>query len=171
MPTHYEISSAIHPGKQLTPAQRTSSLFSEAPRIGTTILRRGKILKLSEAELHIQSLQIKRHLASGSIEIYQVDEETGARARIITFGAPSIQKAVQEHIEKQPIRDDVMLQMEAEKAIEETGEAPDPVDAAPVAAEAQEPEEAPAVEPAPEVVQEEVQADTVAEAPKSRKRR
>lgn len=175
MPKHYEVSSAIHPGKQLTPAQRTSSRFEEAPRIGAITLRRGKILKLSEAELYAQHTALKRHLLAGSIELVEVDEEAGTRSRIKQFGAPpaSIEKAVQKAINEGKVetRDDDMLKQEAEKAIEETGEPavepPAPVAEEPVAA----PETTPEVEAAPEVVQEEVQADTVAEAPKSRKRR
>lgn len=175
MPKHYEVRSAIHPGKQLTPAQRTSSRFEEAPRIGSIVLRRGKILKLSEAEMYAQHAALKRHLMSGSIELVEVDDEAGTRAKIMQFGAPpaSIEKAVQQAVEEGKVeaRDDEMLKQEAEKAIEESGD-PAVEPEAPVAEEpVQVSETVSEVEAAPEVVQEEVQADTVAEAPKSRKRR
>jgi hypothetical protein len=164
MPTHYEISSAIHPGKQLTAAQRSSSQFQEAPQVGGIILRKGKTIKVSTSLFHQLQLQVKRHLASGSIEVIEVDEDTGARHPITTLGAPPA--AV--FAPKPSTKDEDVLKQEAEKAIEEAGEpVVEPV-VAPVEEETTAPEE---IEAAPEVVQEEVQADTVAETPKSKKRR
>lgn len=71
---HFEISAsiqAIH--KHLTTAQRNSSLFSEAPRIGVKTLRRGQVLNFSEAEFKAQEVQIKRLFDAGAIEVFMVE--------------------------------------------------------------------------------------------------
>lgn len=71
---HFEIRRALCPGKQLTPAQRTSSVFAEEPRIGARTLRRGlPPLKLNEAQFAASLPQIKKLFLAGAIEISAVN--------------------------------------------------------------------------------------------------
>jgi len=59
--------------KPLTPTQRRSSLFSEAPRIGATTLRRGQVMRLDQDQFKAQESVIKRLFDAGAVEISMVD--------------------------------------------------------------------------------------------------
>ena len=97
---HYEITSAVKPGVALTSAQKNSSLFSEAPRIGTKTLRRGTILKLSDAEFKHHEIRIKRLLDAGAVEV-----KTVGVAVPVTTHAPveSPKPVVEAPVEAQPV--------------------------------------------------------------------
>jgi hypothetical protein len=71
---HFEITSSIKPGKQLTPAQKNSSLFTEAPRIGTKTIRRGQTIVLSKEEFQFHEVVIKRLVLAGAIDIKTVND-------------------------------------------------------------------------------------------------
>lgn len=87
---HYEIAAAVQSvGKQLTPAQRSSSLFSEAPRIGSKTLRRGQSTKFSEAEMKASEVIIKRLYDAHAIEIYRVDGDRRVSMRDQKNSAPA----------------------------------------------------------------------------------
>lgn len=79
---HYEIEAAVQSvGKQLNPAQRASSNFSEAPRIGSRTLRRGMALKFTEAEMRASEVTIKNLYNAHAIEIYRVDGDSRVSMR------------------------------------------------------------------------------------------
>ena len=72
---HFEITHGVKAGKQLTAAQRNSSLFSEEPRIGAQTLRRGSPpLKLSREQVVTLASQLKRLFLAGAIEITGFDD-------------------------------------------------------------------------------------------------
>jgi hypothetical protein len=71
---HYEITASQQAvRKPLTSAQRNSSLFSEAPRIGAVTLRRGQVLKFDSDQMKHHEVMLKRLFDAGAIEISQVD--------------------------------------------------------------------------------------------------
>lgn len=71
---HFEITASLQAGsRQISTAQRKSSLFSEAPRIGAKTLRRGQVLKLSEAEFKASEVAIKRLYDAHAVEVCRVD--------------------------------------------------------------------------------------------------
>ena len=71
---HFEITASLQSlHKQLTPAQRNSSLFSEAPRLAGKTLRRGQVMRLSEAEFKTNEVMAKRLFDAGAIDIVMVD--------------------------------------------------------------------------------------------------
>lgn len=71
---HFEITASQQSvRKPMSTAQRNSSLFSEAPRIGATTLRRGQVLKYDETQMKQHEVMIKRLFDAGAIEIAQVD--------------------------------------------------------------------------------------------------
>ncbi len=79
---HYEIEAAVQAvGKQLNPAQRASSHFSEAPRIGHKTLRRGMALRFTEEEMKASELTIKKLYNAHAIEIYRVDGDSRVSMR------------------------------------------------------------------------------------------
>lgn len=64
------ISAAVNQlGKQLTSAQRRSSLFSEAPVIAGKVLRRGIEIILTEAQYLAQKTKIDAQFKAGSINV------------------------------------------------------------------------------------------------------
>jgi hypothetical protein len=71
---HFEIRSALQPGKQLTTRQRKSG-FSEAPTVAGSILRRGVTLLLQRDMLERNKLQISRLMESESILVTKVEEK------------------------------------------------------------------------------------------------
>lgn len=71
---HYEVTSALKPGQQLTARQRTSSYFTDAPRVGTHTIRRGQVLRLSSEQFKASKGDLKKLLLGHSIEIFQVDD-------------------------------------------------------------------------------------------------
>lgn len=77
---HFEIRSAIKPGTQLTPAQRSSSFFSEVPVIAGKQIRRGAVLKFSAEQMDANRLQITRLLKGEAIIVTVVDDEPVAEA-------------------------------------------------------------------------------------------
>jgi hypothetical protein len=85
---HFEITPAMTAvRKALTPTQRTSSRFSEAPRIGAKTLRRGQKLVLKVEDLTKPVvLQLRRLFTAGAIEIHQVSD-AGRRMKITDFDA------------------------------------------------------------------------------------
>jgi len=71
---HFEITASQQAvRKPLTTAQRNSSLFSEAPRIGATTLRRGQVLKFDESQMKHHEVILKRLFDAGAIEISEVE--------------------------------------------------------------------------------------------------
>lgn len=71
---HFEITASLQSlHKQLTPAQRNSSLFSESPRLAGKTLRRGQVMRLSEAEFKANEVMAKRLFDAGAIDIVMVD--------------------------------------------------------------------------------------------------
>lgn len=72
----YEIKSAVGAiRQQLTVAQRTSSLFSEAPQIGGKILRRGVSLILEEAQYLFLKSKIDAMVKAGAVTVTVVGED------------------------------------------------------------------------------------------------
>ena len=71
---HFEITASLQSlHKPLTTAQRNSSLFSEAPRLAGKTLRRGQVMRMSEAEFRTNEVMAKRLFDAGAIEIVVVD--------------------------------------------------------------------------------------------------
>ena len=71
---HFEITASLQSlHKPLTTAQRNSSLFSEAPRLAGKTLRRGQVMRMSEAEFKTNEVMAKRLFDAGAIEITMVD--------------------------------------------------------------------------------------------------
>lgn len=71
---HFEITASNQAiRKPLTTAQRNSSLFSEAPRIGGKTLRRGQTIKFDETQFRANEVMLKRLFDAGAVEIVQVD--------------------------------------------------------------------------------------------------
>lgn len=72
---HFEITASVQSvGRQLNATQRGSSHFSEAPRIGHRTLRRGQVLKFSEADMKANEYVLKKLFEAHAIEIVQVQE-------------------------------------------------------------------------------------------------
>ena len=71
----YEIRAAYRPGKAITTAQRSSGLFDFAPRIGTTTLRQGMVLRLNDAEYEHHKDWINRLLAAETILVNKEGEK------------------------------------------------------------------------------------------------
>lgn len=72
---HYEITASLQTiNKHLTSAQRNSSLFSEAPRIGGVTLRRGQVLKFNQDQMRHNDVMLRRLFDAGAIEIFQVTD-------------------------------------------------------------------------------------------------
>lgn len=122
---HYEVTSALKPGQQLTGKQRTSPYFTDSPRIGVHTIRRGQVLRLSEAQFQASKADIRKLLRGEAIELYVVNGEF--RDRILDFDVP----------------------LPAQKEAVETKETPDAPPPAPVV-EAPVVDTPSAVEPAPE---------------------
>lgn len=73
---HFEITASLSAiRKNLTKAQRNSSLFAEAPRVAGKTLRRGVTMKLEPEQFKTQEVMLKRLFDAGAIEIAQVDGE------------------------------------------------------------------------------------------------
>jgi hypothetical protein len=83
MADKYGISAAITAlGKQLNVAQRTSSLFSEAPVIAGKVLRRGTEIFLNEAQYIAQKTKINTLLDAGAIKIRVIAEDGKVRVEV-----------------------------------------------------------------------------------------
>jgi hypothetical protein len=164
---HFEISRAYTPGKPLTPAQRTSSLFAEEPVVMGTVLRRGlPALKISEAQFHQHQAHLKRLFDAGAINIKAVDGD-----KVVDLRDAQATKKVAELV---PAASDELQSLQAgdDKKTEDApaGDAPPagagaeaPVETAPVLTDAETAAQIPAFEPAPEVVQPEEAAGKVEE--------
>jgi hypothetical protein len=73
---HYIVEAALQATrKNLNMHQRNSSWFSEAPRIGDKVLRRGVKVHLTEGQKKVMDLQLRRLHMAHAIEIYKVDED------------------------------------------------------------------------------------------------
>ena len=72
---HFELTRNIHPGKQLTSNQRGSSLFSEEPRVGTKVLRRGTVLKLNPTQFKSLEAKVYRLHEAGAITMTRVEDD------------------------------------------------------------------------------------------------
>ena len=74
---HFEITASQQTiRKPLSSAQRNSSLFSEAPRVGGKTLRRGQVLKFTKEQFEQHKVMLKRLFSAGAIEIVHVDGES-----------------------------------------------------------------------------------------------
>lgn len=58
---------------ELTPAQRGSSLFSEAPTVLGRILRRGQSMTITEEQMKLNESQLKRLFDAHAIDIFRVE--------------------------------------------------------------------------------------------------
>ena len=94
--TKYTITSAVNAiGKQLNLAQRSSSLFSEAPVIGGKILRRGVSIVLEEAQYVFLKSRIDALVKAGAVTVY-VSHDRGKVSASVTvdpteaFSAPKV---------------------------------------------------------------------------------
>jgi hypothetical protein len=103
MAMHYEIVSALKPGKTLTPAQRASG-FSECPRIGSVTLRRGVGLIANVEFLKAHKLRIEHLLSSESIEVLKVEGITRVPMTLdAIFKAEEERKKAEEAKKKVPV--------------------------------------------------------------------
>ena len=99
---HFEITASQQAiGKQLTPAQRNSSLFSEAPRIGAVTLRRGQVLKFDKGQMKQHEVMLKRLFDAGAIEIVQVDGKERTPLREAMKRNEAVLKDVREELKKE----------------------------------------------------------------------
>lgn len=73
--THVVMASLQAVRKNLNLHQRNSSYFSEAPRIGSTVLRRGVKLHLNDSQMKSLELQLIRLHKAHAIEIYRLGEK------------------------------------------------------------------------------------------------
>lgn len=132
---HFEISRAVRAGKNLTTAQKTSSLFAEEPRIGAKTLRRGlPSVTLSEQEFNGSLLQIKQLFKAGAIEIKAVHNGVSQDLRhVIDAILGSDKQTVQAAIDKALGSALSFARDEVEKLVQkdETPPAPTPVAAEP----------------------------------------
>lgn len=88
---HFEITASQQAvRKNLTSAQRNSSLFSESPRIGGRTLRRGQMLKFDESQFKANEVIIKRLFDAGAIEIVHVVGDKRANIRTHKFDAETV---------------------------------------------------------------------------------
>ena len=176
MSGHYLIELGFKPGKKLTMAQRTSSMFAEEPVVnGRVLRRRSKPMKLTPEQWKAEEVYLLQLAAAGAIKVTEPDK---------TSLTPEEIKAAQAAIEAQHA-----LDAEKEKAAlagDQTTAAPageePPAGAvtpeAPVEPPAPETTEVVAAPPAPEVVPEEesgkveepVKSEPSHEAPKKRRR-
>jgi hypothetical protein len=134
---HFEISLAMKPGKQLTATQKHHPYFSEAPKIGARVLRRGVPIKLSEKEFKLNEVALKRLFESESIEIVRVDN-TGDRMNMreldeVREKARADAKAGEEEMKKKYDADDPdHKHRDAEEKVTEVLRAEAPVDVLPL---------------------------------------
>lgn len=147
---HFEITASQQAvRKPLTSAQRNSSLFAEAPRIGAVTLRRGQVLKFDRDQMKQHEVMLKRLFDAGAIEIFRVDGKLREDLRALE----------KDREEERVVMNDVRKELRAEDARQkEEIKAPPP--SAPKAAPAV--ELPPAPEPVPEVA---VAAEPVVEVP------
>lgn len=76
---NYLIKAAYQEGKQLTPAQRTSSFFSSEPRVGIHVLRRGITVRFTDEQMKAHDLELRRLLSAEAITVTPegvTDQET-----------------------------------------------------------------------------------------------
>jgi hypothetical protein len=83
----YLIRSAYRRGQPLTTKQRTSSFFTEEPRVGTHIVRLDHPLRFTDAELEAHEADLKRLLEAEAIEIVRLSED-GSEAPVVPPQAP-----------------------------------------------------------------------------------
>jgi hypothetical protein len=81
---HYVIRSAMKPGVRLTPMQRSSSFFSEEPRLGTTILRRGTEITLTAEQYALAETRIRQLLSAEAIIVSKVGDEVKGEGYEVT---------------------------------------------------------------------------------------
>jgi len=135
---HFEITASQQAvRKPLTTAQRNSSLFSEAPRIGATTLRRGQVLKFDESQMKQHEVMLKRLFDAGAIEIVRVDGKVREDFRALE----------KDREEERVVMNDVRRELQAEGKEEPPAPPPSAPKAAPVVVEPP-----PAPEPVPEAV-------------------
>jgi hypothetical protein len=141
---HFVVAPKVKAGRnELTTAQRTSSFFSETPRVAGQILRRGQSIVLSEAQLKLNELHLRRMMLAGAIEI----------------------TAVLDSGQKIPLNASMTVVLPKEEA------APAPVNAEPVAKEEAAPAEAaPESAPEPEPAPAEPVEEAVAPSPKKKRK-
>lgn len=83
----YTIKHGLKPGKNLTTAQRSSSLFAEEPVVMGKVFRRGSApIVISEDQYNRNRLQLTRLERAGSIEI--VRPEDGAVEQVADLTTP-----------------------------------------------------------------------------------
>lgn len=98
---HYEITASTQAvRKEMTTAQRKSSLFAEAPRVGATTLRRGQVLKLSPEQFAHRELSLKRLFLAHAIEIFRVEGKSRFSMRDQKRSVDSSPKEAEEAGEK-----------------------------------------------------------------------
>lgn len=159
---HFEITASQQAvRKNLTPAQRNSSLFSESPRIGGRTLRRGQMLKFDESQFEANKVLIKRLFDAGAIEIVHVVGDQRANLRTHKFGVETIEAEKQTGMVEEAVK--IAQEIEDKRAKEAMDEAIAKADAE---AKANILAEATVVStPAPEPVVEPVPAPVVEVAP------
>lgn len=154
---HFEITASQQAIRQnLTPAQRNSSLFSEAPRIGGRTLRRGQMLKFDESQFKANEVIIKRLFDAGAIEIVHVVGDKRANLRTQKFGVEAVEAAATVETKKIEAVDDQKPPDDSAALSATAPSAEVPTEAKPLAEEtvtqpAPVVEVAPAVEPVPAV--------------------
>lgn len=73
----YEIKPAVSQHRQhLTPAQRTSSLFSETPTVLGKVLRRGQSMTVTEEQMKSNESILRRLVEAGSITVSPLNPVT-----------------------------------------------------------------------------------------------
>jgi len=153
---HYEITASTQAVRtEMTTAQRKSSLFAEAPRVGAITLRRGQVLKLTPEQFAHRELSLKRLFLAHAIEIFRVEGKSSFsmrdQKRAIDPSPKEVEKAGEgfdaakakedrEAVEKLLAEDadaellKMLSEAPVEKPVETTVETPPaPVETAPVA--------------------------------------
>ena len=79
-----------------TPQQRLNPYYSEAPVLGSTILRRGKVLSVSESGFRHLYLPLKRFIQAGAVEVWKVHSDgTKERIELPLVDAPPVETVVE----------------------------------------------------------------------------
>lgn len=114
---HFEITASQQAvRKNLTSAQRNSSLYSESPRIGGQTLRRGQMLKFDESQFKANQVIIKRLFDAGAIEIVHVVGDKRANLRTEKFDTETIKAEKPTGMVEEAVK--VAQEVEDKKAME-----------------------------------------------------
>lgn len=100
----YEIKPAVSQHRQhLTPAQRTSSLFSESPTVMGKVLRRGQSLVVTDKDMAHHENQLKRLIDAGSITITPLGVPDFKKPEPVVVKPPESLPVVPEVTEPPPV--------------------------------------------------------------------